>query len=95
MNAMKRSILLAALLIASAGSAAAQDPGCKNVDQSACDTLGMLINAKGKGCARITKVVPSDDFNRYAVTCELASYDRRLITYVLTFFDGRTRYTVK
>jgi hypothetical protein len=90
---------LAAIIVATGfgvpTAAGARDhPGCAGKDNNLCDTVGLLINMKGKGCLRVMKVVPAGD-ERFVITCELASYDRSLITYTLTFVNGRKSYTVE
>jgi len=52
-----------------------------------------MINAKGFGCYRLMRVVYVDE-RTYIITCELASYDRSLITYDLKFSYNRESYTV-
>jgi len=62
-------------------------PACEGKDNNVCDTLGMLINMKNKGCYRIMNVSEIGN-NVYRVSCELASYNTSLVTYTVEMNDN-------
>ena len=93
---VKLRLIMLGLILALTGATAfaIEHPGCKGKDNKLCDTLGLLINAKGKGCFRLMTVVVLGN-DSYRLTCELASYDKSLVTYVLRFTNGNKSYTVE
>lgn len=82
------SIILTAT-IAQAGS----DPACSGGDQNVCDTLGTMINMKGKGCHRMMSVSPKGS-NGYLITCVVSSSSTVRTTYTLQFSADQTSYTL-
>lgn len=90
---MKRFVAALVLMSLLGPVKAADDPACRGKDSNVCDTLGTMINLKGKGCYRMMKVNPNGS-DSYRITCELASYDKSLVTYTLTFSDDRKSYVV-
>ena len=93
MRRSKLIILVVALGLGSGTAYATDDPACAGKDNNICDTLGMLLNLKGKGCYRLMKIQPQGN-DAYRLTCELASYDRSIVKYTLKFTNNRRSYVV-
>ena len=95
MAASKRKIIGFVLAVGlGSGMAHATDhPACAGRDNNLCDTFGLLVNLKGKGCYRLMKIQPQGN-DTYRLTCELASYDRSHITYTLKFTNSGKSYVV-
>ena len=86
-------LILSAVLVSGTVSAI-EHPACAGKDNRACDTFGMLLNLKGKGCYRLLKVEPLEK-GTYILTCELASTNRSKVTYQFRFVDGEKDYVVR
>ena len=80
-------------LTAAQPAVAGNDPACAGSDQSVCDTLGAMINAKGRGCYRMLLVQPTGS-DGYGISCEVSSTDRSRVSYTLQFSADRTTYTL-
>jgi hypothetical protein len=91
---MKLAAIAVTCLFFAEAAYAIDHPACAGKDNNLCDTLGALVNLKGKGCYRLLNVTPLGK-DAYRLTCELASYDRSSVTYTLRFIDGRKNYTVE
>ena len=72
---------------------AGNDPACVGEDQGICDSLGVMINARGRGCYRMLSVEPTGR-DGYRITCITSSTDSRRVTYTLQFSADRTSYTL-
>jgi hypothetical protein len=55
-------------------------PACIGGDNSLCSVVVVALNLKGKLCYRVINIVPMGN-DSFEITCELASFDRSLITY--------------
>ncbi len=72
---------------------AGNDPACVGGDQGICDMLGVMINARGKGCYSMLSVEPTGN-DGYRITCIVSSTDGCRVTYTLQFSADRTSYTL-
>ena len=84
---------LFACVICSSAAYGMDHPACAGKDNNVCSTLGGMINSKGKGCYRLMKVSPVGS-DAYRVTCELASYDKTNIEYMIQMNSSQTDYVV-
>ena len=82
------------LLVTDQAEATTQHPACEGKDNRVCETMAVMINARGRGCFRMMSVQPIDA-NAYRVTCELAPDDRSMVTYEVKFRNGRRNYVVR
>lgn len=82
-----------ALLLSATLAQAANDPACVGEDQGVCDTLGLMLNARGKGCYRLMSVVPTGS-NGYRINCVVSSSSEQRATYSLQFSADQSSYTV-
>lgn len=55
-------------------------PACVGKDNNLCDAVKVMLVLKGKLCYRVMNIVPLGNDN-FDITCELASFDRSLVTY--------------
>ena len=87
---------LQAVLMGSGTTAAfaGDDPACAGRDQGICDTLGLMLLQKGRGCHRMLSVTPTGQ-NGYRITCIVSSTSNRKVAYVLQFSSDQSSYTVR
>jgi hypothetical protein len=86
-------VSLAALLTSGTMAYAGNDPACLGKDQTVCDTLGAMINARGKGCYRMMSVSQVGS-NGYRINCVVSSASEARITYTLQFSNDQSSYTL-
>ena len=94
---MKRFIILW-LLVFPLNANAGNDPACTGKDQNVCDSMGAMLLAKGKPCARMLQVaplIPHDGGDRYRIVCQTASGSTKQAIYTLEFGPGNQSYSVR
>lgn len=84
---------IAAFLLSASVAQAGNDPACTGEGQEVCDTLGFMLNARGKGCFRMMSVSPTG-VNGYRINCIVSSSSDRRVTYTLQFSADQSSYTV-
>ena len=84
---------IAAILLSATFAQAGNDPACAGKGQEVCDTLGFMLNARGKGCYRMMSVSPTGA-NGYRISCIVSSSSDRRATYTLQFSADQSSYTV-
>lgn len=72
---------------------AGNDPACAGKDQGICDTLGVMLNLRGKGCHRMMSVSPTGA-NGYSIGCIVSSSSDRRTIYLLQFSPDQSSYIV-
>ena len=84
---------VAVFLLSATFAQAGNDPACAGKGQEICDTLGLMLNARGKGCYRMMSVSPTGA-NGYRIDCIVSSSSDRRTTYTLQFSADQSSYTV-
>lgn len=85
--------IVTALVFSTTLASAGNDPACNGKDQNVCDTLGAMLNVRGKGCYQMVSVSPIGA-NGYRITCVVSSSSSTRATYTLKFSSDQTSYTV-
>ena len=94
---MKKFLVLLFLvfpLVTNAGD----DPACAGKDQNVCDSMGMMLLAEGKPCAKMLQVTPLRQRNggdRYRIVCQATSGSPKRAAYTLEFGPGNQSYDVR
>lgn len=84
---------ISAFVLSATLAQAGNDPACAGEDQGICDMLGVMLNARGKGCYRMMSVSPTGA-NGYRISCIVSSSSDRRATYTLQFSADQSSYTV-
>jgi len=90
--------LLSLLLLMPSIALAGNDPACYGKNQEACDGLGMMLLAKGKGCYKmyeVTPLAPNGGGDRYRIKCQVSSSSPEKVSYFLEFGHGNSSYEVR
>lgn len=84
---------ISAFVLSATLAQAGNDPACAGEGQEICDTLGFMLNARGKGCYRMMSVSPTGA-NGYRINCVVSSSSDHRATYTLQFSADQSSYTV-